>query len=216
MADVLEILGLSGQLQVHGVQRLILVVVAAIAGSKGGSGRNAGGSGNGIAIFVDLHTQRQAHLSKDFLDFIQALAAEVLGLQHFGFGLLHELADGLNVGVLEAVVAADRKLKLFNATIQVVVAQQGAAFFTARLGFDFLFEVDEDVHVVLEKLGSQAYSVSGQHGSVSPHFNGQLVVVGDLTKARGFHQVVDAAHRRVDRVDGNETQAKVCIEVLVG
>ena len=70
--------------------------------------------------------------------------------------------------------------------------------------------------MVLEQLGGQADGVGGQHGPVGPHFEGQLVVVGDLTQTRGFHHVIDAAHRRVDRIHGNEAQAQVGVEVLVG
>jgi len=33
------------------------------------------------------------------------------------------------------------------------VAQQSAAFFATPVGLNLLFEVDEDVHVVLEQLG---------------------------------------------------------------
>ena len=122
----------------------------------------------------------------------------------------------LNVGVLEAVVAADGELKLFDAAIEIVVAQQDAAFFAAGFRFDFLFEVDEDVHVVLEQLGGQADSIGGQNGAVGPHFERELVVVGDLSETSGFDDVVDAAHRRVNGVDRNEAQAEIGVEVLVG
>ena len=125
----------------------------------------------------------------------RTLAAEVLGLQHFGFGLLHQFADGLNVCVLQAVVAADRQLQLFNRAVQVVVAQHHAAFFAARLSFDFFFEVDEDVHVVLQQLRRQADSIGGQNRAVGPDFERQLVVVGDLTQTSGFDHVVHACAR---------------------
>ena len=70
--------------------------------------------------------------------------------------------------------------------------------------------------MVLEQLGGQADSIGGQHGTVGPHFKGQLVVVGDLAEASGFDDIVDAANGRVDRVDGDEAQAEVGVEVLVG
>src|ERR1035437_7987762 len=212
----LKVLGLGGQVQIHRIQRFVLVVVAAIAGGQGSGGRNAGGSGDRVALLVDLHAQREAHLREDFLDLVQALAAEVLGLEQLGFGLLRQLADGLDVGVLQAVVAAYRQLQLFHRAVQVVVAQNRAAFLATRLGIDFLLEVDEDVHVVLEQLGGQADGVGGQHGPVGPHFKSQLVIVGDLAQAGGFHHIVDAAHRRVDRVHGNKANAQIGVEVLVG
>src|SRR6476659_10713998 len=36
----------------------------------------AGGSGNGVAMLIDLHAQREAHGSKDFLDLIERFADE--------------------------------------------------------------------------------------------------------------------------------------------
>ena len=59
---------------------------------------------------------------QNFLDFVQRLAAEILGLQHFGFGLLDQFADGLNIRVLQAVVAANGKLELFDRTVQVLIS----------------------------------------------------------------------------------------------
>ena len=81
------------------------------------------GPGLRVAVLVDLHAEREAHLREDFLDLVQGLAAEVLGLQHLGFGLLDELADGGDVGVLQAVVAADGELELFDRAVEVLVAQ---------------------------------------------------------------------------------------------
>src|SRR6266404_1209615 len=61
-----------------------------------------------------LHAQRQAHLRKDLLDLLQRLAAEVLGLQHLGLGLLDQLPDVADVGVLQAVRRTDRQLQLVD------------------------------------------------------------------------------------------------------
>ena len=94
---------------------------------------------------------------ENFLDLVQRLAAEVLGLQHFGFGLLHQLADGLDIRVLQAVVAAHRKLKLFDGAVQILVLDLGLAIVgRRRAGLDIFLEVDEDVHVVLQQLRRQA------------------------------------------------------------
>src|SRR5512140_1571704 len=45
-----------------------------------------------------LHAQRQSHAGEDLFDFLERLATEVLGLEHVGLGLLHELADVADVG----------------------------------------------------------------------------------------------------------------------
>ena len=145
-----------------------------------------GRSGHRVAVLVDLHAQDRPICARISLISFRLLAAEVLGLEHFGFGLLHQFADGLNVGVLEAVVAADRELQLFYRAVEVFVAEQRASFFATCVGFDLLFEVDEDLHVVLEQFGGEADSIGGKHGAVGPHFEGELVVVGDLTETSGF------------------------------
>src|SRR4051794_26874617 len=120
----LEVFRLSWEFEVFVfILVLIVVIKVAEAGGEGGCGQNGGRSGLRVAVLVDLHAERQAHLSEDLLDLIQGLAAEVLGLKHLGFGLLDELADGGDVRVLEAVVAADRELELFDGTVEILVAQ---------------------------------------------------------------------------------------------
>src|SRR5919204_6431383 len=61
---------------------------------------------------IDAHAEAEAHRVQDFLDLVQALAPEVLRLQHLGFGLLYELANRPDVRILQAVVRADRELEL--------------------------------------------------------------------------------------------------------
>src|SRR6516225_8973128 len=75
------------------------------------------------AGLVDTHAETETHRCQDFLDFIQALAPEVLGLEHLGFGLLHQLADRPDIRVLEAVVRLDRQLELLDALVEVLVAR---------------------------------------------------------------------------------------------
>ena len=85
-----------------------------------------------------------------------------------------------------------------------------------RRGLDLFLEVDEDVHVVLQQLRRQAERVGRRDGAVGPHFESQLVVVGDLSETRGFDGVVALAHRRVNGVDRDEADAQILVEVLVG
>src|SRR6516165_7178730 len=71
------------------------------------------------AVLVELHAQAETHLHQYVLDLVERLAAEVLGLQHFVLALLHELADGLDISVLQAVIASYGKLQLLDRAIQV-------------------------------------------------------------------------------------------------
>src|SRR5438309_577886 len=73
--------------------------------------RRRGGGRLGRPV-VQLHAQRETHLGEDLLDFLQGFPAEVLGLEHLRFALLHQVADGLDVRVLQAVGGADRELQL--------------------------------------------------------------------------------------------------------
>ena len=57
---------------------------------------------------------------------------------------------------------------------------------------------------------------AGSDGAVGPHFEGQLVVVGDLSETGGLDGVITFPYGRVDGVDGNESDAQVFVEVLVG
>src|SRR5688572_8343648 len=78
-----------------------------------------------LGRLIEPHAKAQAHAVQDLLDLVERLAAEVLGLQHLGLGLLHELANGPDVRVLEAVVGADRELELLDALVEILVERAG-------------------------------------------------------------------------------------------
>src|SRR5580658_4416966 len=190
------------------------IVIVAVSGR--GKNLVRGWAGYCVALLVDLHSQTQSHGAQNFFDFVQRLAAEVFGLEHFGFSLLHQFADRLNVCILQAVVAAHGKLEFLDRTIKILVLDLGLAFFGRSRSLDILFEVDEDIHVVLQQLRRQADGISRSDGAVGPDFKSQLVVVCDLPETRGFHGVIALAYRRVDGVDGDETDAEIFVEILVG
>ena len=168
------------------------------------------------AVLVELHAEAQAHLVQDVLDLVERLAAEILGLEHFGFGLLHELAQVLDVGVLQAIVGAHGKLELFDGAVEIFEARIGVILdhFFGKLGL--LLEVDEDAHVVLDQLRGKTDGILRSDRGVGPDFEGELFVVGHLAETRGFDRVVDLAHRRVDRVDRDVADRQILVEVAVG
>ena len=106
-------------------------------------------------MLVNLHAQTQAHGTENFLNLIQRFATEIFRLQHFGFGLLHQFANRLNVGILQAIVTAHRELEFFDGAVQVLVLDLRLALFGGATGFDIFFKVDEDIHVVLQQLRRQ-------------------------------------------------------------
>src|SRR6266852_692172 len=50
---------------------------------------------------IDTHAEAEAHRVQNLLDLIQALAPEVLRLEHLRLGLVHELAEGANGRVFQ-------------------------------------------------------------------------------------------------------------------
>jgi hypothetical protein len=45
-------------------------------------------SSSGGSKPFELHSQGKAHFGQHFLDFVQGFSTEILGLEHFGLGLL--------------------------------------------------------------------------------------------------------------------------------
>src|SRR4029453_265790 len=106
---------------------------------------------------IDPHAEAQPHRVQDFLDLVQALPAEVLGLQHLALGLLNQLTNRPDVRVLQAVVGPDRELELFDALVEILVADARTWLVDRRFGLLFaaLLEIDEDVQVVTTHVGRQ-------------------------------------------------------------
>src|SRR5262245_47160678 len=99
---------------------------------------------------IDPHAEAQPHRVQDFLDLVQTLPAEVLGFEHLALSLLNQLANRPDVRVLEAVVGPDRELELFNALVEILVADARTGLVDRRFGLLFaaFLEIDEDVQMV--------------------------------------------------------------------
>src|SRR5260221_1097325 len=168
------------------------------------------------SVFVKLHAQREAHLHQYILDLVERFAAEVLGLEHFVFALLHQFANGLNVRVLQAVVRAHGKLELFDGTVEMFQARIVGELRRRLDNLAGFFEVDEDAHVVFHQFGGQADGIVRSDRAIGPHFDHQLFVVGHLSETGGFDGVIDLAHWRVNAVHRNIADGQVFIVVAVG
>src|SRR5712692_3873310 len=151
---------------------------------------------------VQLHAQGEPHLGEDLLDLLQRLAAEVLRLEHLRLGLLHQIADGLDVGVLQAVRRANRELQLVHRAEEVLV--ELLLRLDRRLergGLLCLVEADEDRQLLLDDLRRVGDRVGRRDAPVGPHLEREPVVVGDLADARVGDLVVDLLDRAEQRVD---------------
>src|SRR5689334_16208805 len=87
----------------------------------GASGSLDLGPGRGLVLVVraHVHAEVEAHLGEDVLDLLERLAAEVAELEHLGLALLHQLADGLDLGGAQAVAGAHRQLQLLHALVEL-------------------------------------------------------------------------------------------------
>src|SRR6266446_9535394 len=88
-------------------------------GSSAVSGSGAIGSRNRFdQTRLEFHPETQAELLQFVFDLVERLLAEVTILEHFAFGLLRELANGSDVGVVQAVSRAHAKLDFVDAHVE--------------------------------------------------------------------------------------------------
>src|SRR5256714_15314723 len=177
----------------------------------------AAGAGDGVALLVEGHAEVKPHAVQYLLDLVQRLLAEVLRREHLALRALDEVADGSDVGVLQAVVGAHRKLKLVNRAVEHVVPWERRSLdVLVRELVGVLLEVDEDLHVILYQLRGEADGVVGLDRAVRPDLNRQLVELRVLAQARGLDRVVDLLDQRVNRVNRDVAGRGVFVGVALG
>ena len=66
----------------------------------------------------ELHSKTQAELLQLILYFVKGLLSKIAVLEHFGFCLHRKLADGGDVGVVEAIGRAHGEFDLVHAHVQ--------------------------------------------------------------------------------------------------
>src|SRR3989442_9901243 len=88
-------------------------------------------------VLRNVHPEVKAHARQDVRDLLERLPAEVPVLEHLPFGLRDEVADGLDVGRLQAIRRPHRKLQLLDAPLEQRLDAQ-------ELLVDFLFDLLDD------------------------------------------------------------------------
>ena len=108
-------------------------------------------------------------------DLVKGFSAEILGFQHFPLGLLHQFADSFDFGVLEAVDGPHRELEFAYRPIEIVVDPACRFLWEGFFFGNFIIEIDENVHVLLENLGGVG---QGLQVSMTTLMNERLAVGG--------------------------------------
>ena len=166
----------------------------------------------------DVHAETQPHAGQHFLDFVQRLAAKVRGTQHFGFGLLHEIANIDDIVVLEAVGGADAEFQFVDLLEQIAVELVGVAFCLALLGghadrrgnlFQRFFEMHEQLQLVLQDARSIGDGIFRRDRTVGFDGEVQLVKVQFLTNAGIVDLVGNLTDRRIERVDRDQADRRI-------
>src|SRR5258708_9158086 len=156
---------------------------------------------------VELHAKGQAESLELLLDLVEGLFAEVAVFEHLLLGLHRQLADGGDVGVVQAVRRADGELDLVDRHVEELAelvlllgVLGGLALELVRL----LRDAVEHVEVVLEDGGGLLESVVRRDAAVGPDLEDELVVIGDLADAGVLDRIADEADRGEERVDRDE------------
>src|SRR5262249_11129425 len=174
------------------------------------------GAFDDVSLVVELHSQSESHTGQNVFDFVQRLAPEILGLQHLGFALLDQITDGLDVRVLQTIVGTDRKLKLINRFVEMLVVRRDRLLHD-RLGLfvNLFLEVDENRHVVFDQLRGQSDGEFRCDAAVGPDLEQQFVVIGILPQTSGLDVEIDLGYRRMNRINRDVTDRQVIIEIAV-
>ena len=129
----------------------------------------------------------EAFLLQQLHDFRDGLLADVLDLEEVVLGVVDEVLQGADVGILERVQRPDREAEVVDGPRQAV-AQVAAGLGDGRRGLPHdrdLAELDEVPEVLLREGGGVGDGVLGRDGAVGLDGDREPVVVGALADA-GF------------------------------
>ncbi len=156
----------------------------------------------------------QPHARQHFLDLVQGFAAKVRGAQHFGFGLLDQIANINDIVVLQTVCRPHGKLQLVHFLKQQRVEFQTVIIVLTICAFRFV-KVDKDRQLILKDTCGKCHRVIRGQRSVGFHLHRQFVVIQNLTFAGRLHVIRHFLDRRIDRVDRDKANWRIFWLVLV-
>ena len=147
---------------------------------------------------------------------IQGFASQITDLHHFFFGLVGQILYRIDIGSLQAVIRPDRQIQFLNGRFKSFAF---AVFFFNDQSFSILStirQIDEQSQMVVQNFGSQRNRLIRPDRSVGPNFQGEFVVVRDLSYTSVLNLKVDPLNRRIQTVDGNNSDRLSGILILIG
>ena len=131
------------------------------------------------ALVIHFHGKGQTHARKDLLNLVERFAAKVLRFEHVRFTLGHQFPDVSDIGVLQTIIGPHGELQLFNGFIEVLVDPFQFFFLLfCFVKFRLFFEIDKNIQLIFDDLGSLGYRFLRGNTAIGPDFQIELVIVG--------------------------------------
>src|SRR5574344_579883 len=159
-----------------------------------------GRSGSGLVILfqtcrrpvIEPHTQRQATLSQDILDFSQGFLAQVWRFEQLDFGTLDQVTNVVNAFCLQAVSRTHGQLEIVNRTQQDGINLiLGLVFNLLNLGL----QLNKSCQLVLQDGCTATDRVFRVQGTVGFKLDNQLVQVSTLFDTGVFYHIGNTTYR---------------------
>src|SRR5438132_3951691 len=155
----------------------------------------------GVArISALLGPQRQTPLVELLEDLVQGLLAEVGDGQEVVLGPLHQLADGVDLGPLQAVAGPLRQVQVLDGEVQVGGAAGGGADVGQLEALGVLAHLGDQAHQRPQGVTGGSQRLTGRDRPVRLDVEDEPVVVGRLLDPGRPHPAGPPPHGRGDRV----------------
>src|SRR5687768_6731047 len=150
---------------------------------------------------LPLAAQRQAALVELLDDLVQRLLAEVGDGEQVVLGALAELADGVDLGPLEAVAGTLGQVEVLDREVEVGRAARDPGHLAELQPLRGVGHVGDETHQRAEGVARRGQRLTGRDRPVGLDVEDQPVVVRRLLDARRLDDERHPADRGEDRVD---------------